>query len=253
MNEQQGGLFLGSVLALEAQALQDFIFGPQAPRLLLGMALIAVAQVVVRGLLARWARGDGRQDLANILSLAIRLIAWASATGVLLHGLFKVAPLLTTSGILLSLSGLAFGWGMKMQDWLLGWIVILRGYIRVGDHLEVSNAQGEVIRLGLMRVLLKAEDGARVLLPTRALTEGSLRLSTRHQSVPVDFSFDLPTGEPTESLQRAKHVAGLCPYRSWHADVNVVIEGSKVRIRLQAWSAPAAEEAQAYLRDAFTD
>jgi small-conductance mechanosensitive channel len=251
MNEDQAGQFLGSVLSLEAQALQGFILGPEAPRLVLGVALIVLIQFVVRILLARWGRGDGRQDLTNVLSLAIRLLAWLFAVVFFLHGFFKVAPLLTTSGILLSLSGLAFGWGMRLQDWLLGWLVILRGYVRVGDHLEVSDAQGEVVRLGLMRVLLKAEDGARVLLPTRALTEGCLRLSTQHQSVPVDFAFDVPTEGATEALQRAKHIAGLCPYRSWHSEVTVAIEGPNVRIRLQAWSAPAAEEAQAYLRDAF--
>ncbi len=251
MNGQESAQSLGQILLSEAQGLRDISFGPEVLSLVLALVLVGVLQLSLRGLLGRWGRSQTRRDMANVLRFATRIAAWVLVVSLVVHRLFTVAPLLATGTVVLGVSGLAFGVGLRAQDWLLGWAVVLRGLVRVGDHLELGSAQGVVERLGLLRVSLTAVDGTRVLLPTRALTQDSLRLSTPHQTVPVDVLLRPSGAITTDTLRRVRHIAGLCPYRSWVAEPAVDVDGERVRVRLQAWSPGAAIAADAYLRESL--
>lgn len=247
MNE----LSLAAVLVREAEGLRVMSFGPEALALVFGLVLVALLQAGLRSILARWGRSRTRRDLAQVLRFAIRVVAITLMVSLVVHRFFTVAPVLTTAGLILGTSGLVFSFGIRAQDWLLAWMVMLRGMVRVGDHLEVGKAQGVVERLGLLRVTLKAGDGSRVLVPTRSLTQDSLRLSTRHQTVPVEVSTAVTTAVTPEALRRLRQLAGLCPYRSWLSEVTVHADLQRITVRLQAWSLPAALQAEAYLRDAL--
>ncbi len=251
MNGAEQFQSLGQILLAEAQALRAISIGPGIVSLLLVLLLIGVLQFSLRGLLRRWGRSQTRRDMAHVLRFATRIAAWVLVASVVVHRLFTVAPLLATGTVVLGVAGLTFGVGLRAQDWLLGWAVVLRGLVRIGDQLEVGQAKGVVERLGLLRVSLSAVDGTRVLLPTRALTQDSLRISTPHQTVPVHVLLTPSAGITTDSLARVRRIAGLCPYRSWVAEPAVDVEGERVHVRLQAWSPGAAVEAEAYLRESL--
>lgn len=244
---------LGARFAAEALALEALWSGPGLWTLLLGFVGIGVAQAILRLLLRRWAGRPSRRDLGQVLALAVRLVAWAAAVALVLGRIAAVAPMIAAVGVLLVIFGLAFGIGVQARGWVIGWGLLLAGKVRIGDQLALERgARGVVERLGLLRLLLRTDEGARVVLPTRALTERGVTLSTPDQTVPVDLRLPVTRALDGATLRRLRILAGICPYRSWTTEPSVLMEGERtVRVRLQVWSTEAAEAAEAYFRDAI--
>lgn len=253
MNDTSVAQGLGAVLSGEALALEQLWWGPGVLRLLGSLAVVVILQAILRSLVRRWAMHPGRRDLGLVFELVIRVLAWGTGAALVLRRVAQVAPTIAAAGAVLVAFGLAFGLGIRAQTWLLGWALLLGGRVRVGDHLEVGGIQGVVERLGLLRVLLRTDEGARVVMPTRALTERAVTLSAPDQTVPVDLRLVFDSPLDARSLQRARVLASLCPYRSWHVDPIVTTEGPReLRVRLQTWSTDAASAAEGFLRDALT-
>lgn len=252
MNPTLGAGGFAAVLIGEAEAFARMWLGPGALELVGGLLGIALVQAILRGLVVRWGRAPGRRDVANLLRLLVRGLAWLIAVAFVLQIFARAAPVMTTGGALLVFFGLAFGLGLRARGWLLGWALLFGGRLRVGDQLQIGPVRGVVERLGLLRMRLRADDGALVIFPTSEITQAALTVSTPEQTVPVEVRIRLSGLVDAEALARARRAAGLCPYRSRLAEVSVVADGDDaVRVRLQTWSARAAERAEAYLRDAL--
>ena len=236
----------------QAAALADLLLGRSGAVLVLQLIGILIVQVALQWAIARWGARSGQRALSALARVTVRLIAVAAALAAVLGALLEAAPLFTAGALGLGLAGVAFSVGVRLQGWIGAWSMLLLGRIRLGDHLELGGVRGVVEQLGLLRLNLRTEAGGRVLLPTRLLTEASLEVSTPEQSFPVDL---LLRGAPLDAaaLDRARALAGLCPYRVWSSEVQVVVEDDRqLRIRLLAWSAAAAERAETYLRAALT-
>ncbi|MCA9550055.1 MAG: mechanosensitive ion channel [Myxococcales bacterium] len=243
---------LGELLSQQAAALADLLLGRAGLALLIELAFIFLLQVGLRWALGRWGERTGRSALAALARFGVRLGALVIVLALALRALFTAVPLFTAAVLSVGLAGVAFSVGFRIQAWIGAWGMVLRGRVRLGDHLELGSVRGVVERLGLIRLHMRTESGGRVLLPVRMLTEASVEVSTPEQSFPVDLLLRVPGPVGAAELERARAVAGLCPYRVWSSEVQVVAEAQDgLRVRLLAWSSSAAERAEAYLRAAL--
>lgn len=247
------GTTLAELWSQQAAGMAELAVGRAG--LVLGLELLAIllVQGALRWALRRWGERSGRTALAALARFGVRVTAVLVGVSLVLERLFAVVPLFTAGALGLGLAGFAFSAGSRLQAWLMAWGTVLRGRLRLGDHLALGAVRGVVERLGLLRIHLRTEAGGVVFLPTRMLTETSLEVSTPERSFPVELVLSVDALVDAAALARARAVASLCPYRVWTSEVTVSAAGERqLRVRLLAWSAAAAERAEAYLRAALT-
>lgn len=256
---------LGAALAAEsptAGSLSEEVLreAAEARDLLGGGALLVVLLVVVLAWLT-WVGGlrllkalrragyDEGHHLGRV-SMVLAVTLLLLGTDVVLRQVLFRAPVLGVTLLVVVLGGLLVGLADQLRRSAAGAVLVVRGEIKPGDRLTAGGETGVVERTGLLRLRLRRPDGAHVYLPTSALSDRSVTISSPRRAQPVvaRLAFARPvTREERRALQR---VASLCPYR--HPDTAPDIEledwpSPVVTIRLQAWSEAAAAEAAAWL------
>jgi len=112
------------------------------------------------------------KTLASVTRSALLLIVWTVATISILGQVgVAVGPILAAAGVL----GVALGLGAQhlVRDFLGGFFILLEGQYDVGDVIEVAGVQGTVESVLLRTTVLRAEDGARHVVPN-----GEVRVSS---------------------------------------------------------------------------
>jgi small-conductance mechanosensitive channel len=119
------------------------------PRILIGLAILAIAAILVRFVrfllrrgLHRWERADAATAMAGVL-------IWLVAIGVALSVVAGDARALVGS---VGLLGLALSWALQAPiESFAGWLLnSFKGYYRVGDRIGVGDVFGDVYRIDFL-------------------------------------------------------------------------------------------------------
>lgn len=242
-------------ISRETDAVMDVLAGGGAAGLVLFGLLVALITLWLTVAVRRWRRaGTGNVSTFSSLLVGLRLLTAAIFISAILRYLFDRAKIVAAAILLFGAAGALLSLGLAARRWIGGVILLLRRTIHEGDRLTVGDVDGTVERLGLFRMLLRRDDGARMFLPTGALADQSFTVSSPEQSFPVEVLLGEERPLGLAARERVALVAKLCPYRESGSDVHVeAAEGGRVLVRLRCWSAAAAARAEAYLRVAVSE
>jgi len=104
------------------------------------------------------------QTLANVVESTGRFLVIIIAGMMILSNLgFEIAPLIASAGI----AGLAIGLGAQslIKDTVNGFFILMENQFAVGDVIAVGNESGTVEEISLRRTVLRAVNGAQVIIP----------------------------------------------------------------------------------------
>lgn len=104
------------------------------------------------------------QTLANVVESAGRFVVFIIAGMMVLSNLgLQIAPLLASAGI----AGLAIGLGAQslIRDTINGFFILMENQYGVGDVIAVGTSSGTVEEITLRRTVLRAGNGAQVIIP----------------------------------------------------------------------------------------
>lgn len=104
------------------------------------------------------------QTLANVIESAGRFVVLIIAGMMVLSNLgLEIAPLLASAGI----AGLAVGLGAQslIKDTINGFFILIENQYAVGDVVAVGAVSGTVEEVSLRRTVLRAVNGAQVVIP----------------------------------------------------------------------------------------
>lgn len=144
------------------------------------LVLTQVVTVVVDRLVRRVRAEDGppsdlqrrAQTLASVMRSGLLALVWTvAAISALSQAGVAVGPILAAAGIV----GVALGFGAQnlVRDLLGGFFILLENQYDVGDVIQIVTVSGTVEAVNLRTTVLRAEDGARHVVPN-----GEVRLST---------------------------------------------------------------------------
>jgi moderate conductance mechanosensitive channel len=169
------------------------------------------------------------KTLASVTRSGLLLLVWTvAAISVLSQAGVAVGPILAAAGIL----GVALGFGAQnlVRDFLGGFFILLENQYDVGDVIEVAPVRGRVEAVNMRTTVLRAEDGARHVVPngevrissnlTRAYSRYALRIPVpygedvdRVMEVARRVAEQMRTEEPYRHLiTRPFHVLGVDSY-----------------------------------------
>jgi small-conductance mechanosensitive channel len=146
--------------------------------LLLAMALVVVARLLrawtVQRLLVHTDLDLGtRQAIGSIvryLALAVGFLAIVQTLGINL----------TTFNVLAGALAVGVGFGLQniFSNFVSGLIIMLDRPVKVGDRIEMANAEGEVVQIGARRTTLVTNDRIAVIIPNqRFVTDNVINLA----------------------------------------------------------------------------
>jgi small conductance mechanosensitive channel len=191
--------------------------------LAIALVLTRVVIVAVRRFSARVEASDGSpgqlqrraQTLASVMRSGLLLLVWIVAgVSVLNQAGVAVGPILAAAGI----AGIALGLGAQhlVRDFLGGFFILLENQYDVGDVVEVAAVSGTVEAVNLRTTVLRAEDGARHVVPNgevRVSSNLTKAFSRYMLTIPVPYGQDVDA-----AIGIARRVADQMrtedPYRS---------------------------------------
>ncbi len=99
---------------------------------------------------------------------------------------------LTRLTVLVSAFGLGLGFGMQqiINNFVSGLILLFERPVQVGDLVETTNLNGEVLRIGIRASRIRTSDGADVIVPNTDLIQNSVTnwtLSDRKRRVTLEI------------------------------------------------------------------
>ncbi|MDQ3548777.1 MAG: mechanosensitive ion channel family protein [Chloroflexota bacterium] len=104
------------------------------------------------------------QTLANVIESTGRLVVFIIAGMMVLSTLgLEIGPLIASAGI----AGLAIGLGAQslIKDTINGFFILMENQYAVGDVITVGASSGTVEEVSLRRTVLRAVNGAQVVIP----------------------------------------------------------------------------------------
>lgn len=155
------------------------------------------------------------RTLASVMRSGLLTLVWTVAV---MSGLSQagvaVGPILAAAGIV----GIALGFGAQnlVRDMLGGFFILLENQYDVGDVIQIATVSGTVEAVNLRTTVLRAEDGARHVVPN-----GEVRVSTNltksYSRYPL--TIPVPYGQDVDrSVDIARRVAEQMrmdePYRA---------------------------------------
>ena len=148
----------------------NLLFSSENIKIIFYIALVLLVTVtlnwILRGLVRLPSRLDNRRGrtyvsfIRNTISVIVFIIALHIIFG-LLH--INIAPLLASAGIV----GLSIGLGAKplIEDLLAGIMLLSQDSIAVGDQVEVEGSIGEIEKIGLRTLEIRAKDESLHIIP----------------------------------------------------------------------------------------
>jgi moderate conductance mechanosensitive channel len=128
---------------------------------------------VIRRTVRYHAHGDQSEDdskkrqdtLISMFSAVLGVLVWLVAGFTILGHFFKLdlAPLIAATGV----AGVALGFGAQslIKDFISGLFIILENQYRVGDIVQLDNAQGRVEQITIRSTVLRDNDGSVHYIP----------------------------------------------------------------------------------------
>lgn len=132
--------------------------------------------------------------LQSVLSYIIYFSAILAALSVLN---INVAGLLAGAGI----AGLAIGFGAQslVKDIISGFFIIFEDQFGVGDYIQINNATGTVVEIGLRTTKIKGASGEQHIIPNGSIGT-VVNYSVNDTSTYIDF--DIPITNDLEKIEK---------------------------------------------------
>src|SRR5437868_12273085 len=134
--------------------------------------------------------------LRRTVSVAILVVGFCSALLVIPEVRAVAGGLLASSAVL----GVIIGFASQrtLGNFVAGLLIAISQPLRLGDHVTVDGTDGIVEEIGLTYTFIRAQDGARIVVPNEKLASDTIRNSTIRNresfaeiTVPVPLSADL--------------------------------------------------------------
>jgi small-conductance mechanosensitive channel len=222
-------------------------------RLLIALAVFAVVTLVER--LVDWRlkhrplppeAATRYRVLRRTISVSILVIGFFSALLVVPQVRAVAGGLLASSAVLGVIIGLAAQ--RTLGNFVAGLLIAMTQPVRLGDRVTYDGQDGIVEEIGLTYTFIRADDGARLVVPNEKLASDTIRNSTIRSresfaeiTVPVPLSVDL--GAAVDGLR--EEVAGE---RDASVYVSALDGTATVTVRAAAPTADAAEALERDLR-----
>lgn len=229
-----------------------------APRLLLLLGLFALGLLSTRAFDAVvrlvWRLGlDPEHKLGVARRLADVLVFGALGSWVATR-LLAAAPILTGLCAIVGVAGALWALARPVEDLVAGLGIVLRGRIHEGDHVRLGEHHGTVTEIGLMRLVLRDPEGATVYVPHRLLDQAVVQVHRDRRQVPVQVHVPCDRAVAIESMETARRVALLSPWRIPGTPVMVELDPDEagLRVELQTFTELGARPAAQQVRLAAT-
>jgi small-conductance mechanosensitive channel len=179
--------------------------------------IIVSAVVAVLFVLLAWAastlvhqilRRRGRVDLARMLASfaywAVLLVGFLVVITIMLPSMHPV-DIFASLGI----GSLAIGFALKdiLQNWIAGFLILLRRPFRRGDQIKVADIEGTVQAVETRATLVKTYSGRLVIIPNSEIYTRSVTVSTayemRRSEVTVPVGLETPLDLVIRTFQDA--------------------------------------------------
>lgn len=125
-----------------------------------------------------------RQSLKELFTLLLSIMVWI--LGIMIAAVI-VFPGLTPSSILaglgigsVAIGSVAIGFAFKdvFENFLAGSIILFRREMRIGDHIECGDIEGEVYHIAIRESHIRQTDGQLVIVPNSILFKNPVTIRT---------------------------------------------------------------------------
>jgi small-conductance mechanosensitive channel len=188
----------------------------------------------------------------------IRVILWTCTLVLALTAAIKISPPL--AWMLLPAGGLALALAISrlLRDALMGIGNALSRRVQVGDFVAIGEIQGQVLRVGIRILQLKALDGTIVDVPQRRISADGIRqLRVDDGGHPVAIELPLPNDlSLAEVMEEARLAAALAPHAHLCARPEVAVTDetpARIRVHGQAINPFVAGQFRGEVALAFQD
>src|SRR5436309_5685338 len=152
-------------------------------RIAIVAAVLFVTALVARLIDRRIARRDLQPEAATRYRILRRGVTTAIVTVGLLSALLVIPQVRAVAGGLLASSavlGIVIGFASQrtIGNFVAGLLIAFTQPIRLGDRVEIEDIAGSVEEIGLTYTFIRADDGARLVIPNDKLASDTIRNST---------------------------------------------------------------------------
>ena len=187
-----------------------------APNLLAAVMVIALtwtfAYLVGRLSSSLLRRSSLRRSLVEAITKVSRLTVWL--VGFLVAATL-VFPNLTPTKLLagLGLGSIAVGLAFKdiFENFLAGFLILLRKPMRIGDDIECGDLSGQVEHISIRDTFLRQRSGELILVPNSYLYKNPVKILTDRPKRRISLEVGIAYGEDVETARKviSKTVEGL--------------------------------------------
>lgn len=143
--------------------------------ILLSMIVVKIGKTIIRRIFSfqikTKIRASERREktLLKLLENAISYVVYFSAILAILSEFMNINGLLASAGVL----GLAVGFGAQslVKDVISGFFIIFEDQFSVGDYVQIGDALGTVMEIGLRTTKIQAYGGEVYILPNGNITD----------------------------------------------------------------------------------
>jgi len=148
-------------------------------------------------------RSQSRPSLAVALSKLVSIIVWLS--GVLV-ALTLVFPNLTPTKLLtgLGLGSIAVGLAFKdiFENFLAGFLILLRKPMRIGDDIECNDLRGKVEAITIRDTFLRKRSGELLLVPNSYVYKNPVKVLTDRPYRRISIVVGVAYGEDVDAARK---------------------------------------------------
>lgn len=175
------------------------------PNMIVALVLFIVAYLIASllgGVIYRRFKKRGRNDLGLMLR---GLVKWSIVFIAFLFAATIVIPSLKLGETIggLGLGSVAIGFAFKdiLQNWLAGFLILLRQPFEIGDQIEVNGYEGTVENIQARSTLIKTYDGQRAVIPNSDIYTNSVLVKTAHQKRRSQYDIGVGYGDNVEQAR----------------------------------------------------
>lgn len=178
-----------------------------APNLLAATIVLLVTWVLAalfgRSLSSLLRRSQSRPSLTVALSKLVSTVVWLSGA---LIALTLIFPNLTPTKLLtgLGLGSIAVGLAFKdiFENFLAGFLILLRKPMRIGDDIECNDLSGKVEEITIRDTFLRKRSGELVLVPNSYLYKNPVKVLTDHPYRRISIIVGVAYGEDVDAARK---------------------------------------------------
>lgn len=170
--------------------------------IVLSMIVIRIGKSIIRRVFkikvkARIRQSERREKtLLRLLENTLSYVVYFSAILAILSDYMDISGLLASAGVL----GLAVGFGAQslVKDIISGFFIVFEDQFSVGDYVQVGDALGEVVEIGLRTTKIVADGGEVYILPNGNITETinySISNGVARLDITIDYKTDIEKAE----------------------------------------------------------